>query len=515
MFVKSQISLCRISFGVKDLDLYKVCANGKYLPLWIFLIALLMRAIPEFLSGPYPVGYDLLAGYAPSILALPDTFPLRLFGWFWSPLAIFVLWLLWLLTRVDLYMLLKVAGPVFYGLFVLSFYLLLLKGLGWSRKKSFLTALLFLLQPAILRTGWDQLREELGLVFLFLLLAKTNCDIVSGAEKKPLTVVALSLLIVLSHQLAAVLFFVIAFWQLVGPIFKRNGTVMKGLIPFFPSALLFASQLYGAYFVDPNLSPHFVPIQLPSGSNFFAFTNYFLSDPRFVGGDYFRMLAYVGSLSLYCVVPLIPLARKGFFRDKVFGPMVVWLLVASYSIVVFPWCAFSYYWWWILLLPIPLTVYAGHGLERLGVFGEGRRFRVAVGFLLLSVVAVGYASSTIRLGYPYAYTYMPSGLVESCIEFNDIPDVKKAFFWVNENVPFGAVVVVPEKFQGFASMHSRLDLKIRVAPALLSLDAVVGRAKTGGNIVYAVYYLNEVGESESMLEILTTFRNVGIYRVYL
>jgi len=500
---------------MRKLRLCKVCASGRYLPLWVFLMAFAIRALPEFLSGPYPVGYDLLAGYAPSILALPDASPLKLFGWFWSPLAVFVLWFFWVLTRVDLYLLLKVAGPVFYGLFVLSFYYLLLKGLGWGGRKSFVTALLFLLQPAVLRTGWDQLREELGFVFLFVLLAGTNCDIVSGARKKPLTVVVLSVLVALSHQLAAVLLFVVLFWQFVRRLWGKSAFSLKGMIVFVPFVVLFGVQLCFAYFVDAGFSSHFVPVQLPSGSGFFAFTDYFLSDPRFVGGDYFRILAYVGSLSLYCVVPLVFLALKGFFRDKVFTPMLIWLCVASYSIVVFPWFAFSYYWWWILLLPIPLTVYAGHALERWGVFAEGKRSKkLFVGFLLLGVVGVGYACSVVRLGYPYAYTYMPSGLVESCVGFDNIPDIKAAFTWVNENVPVGALVVVPEKFQGFASMYSRSDLRIRVAPPLLSLSEVVGMVE-GESIVYAIYYSDDVGKFENTKENLATFRNVGIYRVYI
>jgi hypothetical protein len=196
--------------------------------------------------------------------------------------------------------------------------------------------------------------------------------------------------------------------------------------------------------------------------------------------------------------------------------MLIWLCVASYSIVVFPWFAFSYYWWWILLLPIPLTVYAGHALETWGVFAEGKRSKkLFVGFLLLGVVGVGYACSVVRLGYPYAYTYMPSGLVESCVGFGDIPDIKAAFTWVNENVPVGALVVVPEKFQGFASMYSRSDLRIRVAPPLLSLSEATVRFKGKESVGYAVFFLNDVGDPKNMTEILSTFRRVAVCRVYL
>jgi hypothetical protein len=271
-------------------------ASGKFFSLWIFSIAFVIRLLPEFLSGPFPVGYDLLAGYAPSLYVFPNDAPLRLFGWAWSPLAVYILWFFWKLSGVDLFLFLKVAGPVFYGLFVLSFYYLLWRGFGWSEKKSFVTALLFLLQPAVLRTGWDQLREELGFVFLFVLLAETRLDVIAGARKKPFMVVVLSVLVVLSHQLATVLLFVVAVWQFMDILVRKQSLPLRGLVAFIPSAFVFIWGLYGQ-FVCPNYSDRFVPIQLPSGTGFFAFTNYFLSDPRFVGGDWFRVLAYVGSLS--------------------------------------------------------------------------------------------------------------------------------------------------------------------------------------------------------------------------
>ncbi|MEM2129502.1 MAG: hypothetical protein QXZ70_02765 [Candidatus Bathyarchaeia archaeon] len=492
----------------------KMRITNVYPCLATFTVAFFIRALPEMLSGPHPVGYDLLAGYAPSISALPDTYPLKLFGWFWSPLAIYVLWIFWVLTRMDLYLLLKVAGPVFYGLFVFSFYYLLWKGLGWNTKKSFVTALVFLLQPAVLRTGWDQLREELGFVFLFVLLAETRLDLVTSAKARPFMVFVLSVLVVFSHQLAAVLLFVVVVWQFISRLVKEKRLSLKWLVVFLPSVFVFVWGVYGQ-FVSPSFSDRFVPIQLPSGTGFFAFTNYFLSDPRFIGGDWFRVLAYVGSLSLYCILPLVPFAVKGFFRDYVFSPILLWLCTASYSIVVFPWFAFSHYWWWILLLPIPLTVYVGNALERFRVFADSRQFKKAlIGFLLLSVVGIGYACSVVRLGYPYAYTYMPSGLVESAIPFEDIAYLETAVKWLNENAPLNSLVIVEEKMQGFASIGLRSDISIRVAPALLKLSAVIVLINLMQNNTYAVWYTDDVWQDASFGSKTAEFGRIAVFKIY-
>ena len=461
----------------------------------VFAFALILRAVPEFLSGVYPVGFDALAGYVPSVLALPDNTPMKLFGWVYSPLAIYLLWFIRVVTGVDPYLLLKIMGPVFYGLFNASFYYMLSRGLGWSTKKSFVVSLLFLLLPAVMRTGWDQLREELGLMFLFVLLGVTKLDLVEGAKAKPFLVLALSVLIVFSHQLAAILFFVVAIFQLVSVLIKRQKKFWLALAVVLPSAFFFVWQLY-SQFVNPAYNNHFVPLSLPSGTGNFVFTNYFLSEARFLGGDYWKILSNVGSLSLYVFVPLVPFAVKGFFRDKVFAPMLVWLCVTSFSLVVYPWYAFSQHWWWTLLLPIPLTVYTGNYLDKLHVFDSGRLNKRKKTFymvlFLLGLIAFGYATSTIKIGYPNAYTYIPSGMVASSMPFEDIKDVLTALEWVNANVPWNSTVIVEEKMQGLAYNELRLDTLIRVSPSPLRLNDAVAIADLTQGENYAVWYDSNV-----------------------
>ena len=199
--------------------------------------------------------------------------------------------------------------------------------------------------------------------------------------------------------------------------------------------------------------------------------------------------------------------------DKVFLPMLAWLLASSYSIVIFPWYALSYYWFWTFLLPIPLTVYAGHGLDRIGVFAEGKHSRKLVtGILLLGIVAFSYASSETIVGYPLAYTYMPPGLVKSCVDFEDIVDIKQAFDWTNEHIPLNAMIVVPEKFQGFAIINSRDDIRIRVAPALLNFNGVAHLIGDAQGSYFVIYYWSEMGDYDEQTTIqLFTIGNVAVY----
>ena len=473
----------------------------------IFSFALFLRALPEFSSGVYPVGFDTLQGYIPTVLALPDNSFMRANGWAYSPLAVYLLWFFRFLTGIEPYVLLKIAGPVFYGLFGVSFCYMLSHGLGWSNKKSFFVTLLLLLQPAVLRTGWDQLREELGLMFLFVLIAVTKCDILSKPRFKVFFLVSLSVLIVFSHQLIALLLFVIVSWQLLTYGSKKDSAFLRTAFAMLPSALIFMWQLY-SQFLNPAYDNHFVPLQLPTGSGTFVFTNYFLSDPRFLGGNYWTVLSYVGCLLLYTIIPLIPFAIKGYFKDKVIKPLLIWLLPASLSILVYPWYALSQYWWWILLLPIPLTVYIGEYLDKKHVFENTKTSKSKkpywTAFLMLGMLAVGYAgSSTLGyssfvFGYPYAYTYLPTGMVQSSIPFTDIPDVLTALEWTNANAPLNSTIIVQEKTMGLAYIELRSDFLIRVSPSLITLNKA-STLNVGTSISsYAVWYSENV-DNETFL----------------
>jgi hypothetical protein len=475
-------------------------------------LAAALRAIPELFSGRYPVGFDTLQGYIPSILALPDNTPMKLFGWAYSPLAIYILWSIQAITKIDVYLLLKIMGPVFYGLLSASFYYLLRRGLGWKSNLSFLVALLFLLQPVILRTGWDQFREELALVFFFVLLTFTKCNLVNNTRNKTYFVTIFSILIILAHQLIAVLLFVVLIWQLIESMVKNERHILMKTSAFIPSALIFFWQLY-SQFINPTWSIHFMPLNLPNGTGTFVFTNYFLNDPRFLNGNYFTILLHVTSLALFTILPLAPFAIKGFFKDKTFAPMSAWLLIASFSIIIYPKFALSQYWWWILLIPIPLTIYLGNYLQKINIFEDKRQFRKAIaGLVILIVISLAYASSIIPIGTPYSLTYSPKGLVESSIQFKEIPDAEKAFRWINENLPANSILLVPEKLQGTAYITTRPDIQIRVTQSELTLEVSIQKANLNAARLYAVYFSKEIGNITNILN-PELFGNIGVYEI--
>src|SRR5207245_2377743 len=129
----------------------------------------------------------------------------------------------------------------------------------------------------------------------------------------------------------AVLLFVVALWQIGATLMARRGTLFR-YAPLLPAVCVFVLQVYGRLVGFPSFSPHLSPIV---ASNSHLFTNY-LSSFSFGGGGYPFLILAVASLSLYTVVPVLPLALMGFSRDRLFFPVLSWLIVAAYDVVVVP-----------------------------------------------------------------------------------------------------------------------------------------------------------------------------------
>src|SRR4029077_4585095 len=87
------------------------------------LIPLVLRAIPEIIAGPYPIGYDTIAAYVPfmrdwAARTAGSHFTFEAGGWF-----LFVLFgLAYTATRIDPLTIVKISAPLLYGILGLSEY---------------------------------------------------------------------------------------------------------------------------------------------------------------------------------------------------------------------------------------------------------------------------------------------------------------------------------------------------------------------------------------------------------
>src|SRR5437899_5866504 len=158
------------------------------------------------------------------------------------------MWFIQFITGADVFQLLKIAGPVIYGILSASFLVFLVKFLKLSVQKATFGTVLLILQPIALRISWDLFRNELGLAFGLVALAslKTNW------RQKYVIAGSLGLLAVLAHPLAAVLMFVGTLALLLST--KINRERLKMIISLAPSAVLFLAAAFILYFVPQGQS---------------------------------------------------------------------------------------------------------------------------------------------------------------------------------------------------------------------------------------------------------------------
>jgi hypothetical protein len=168
----------------------------------VFLIPLAIRAVPEIIAGPYPIGWDPIAFYVPITLDLATG---RL-GWVallgTAPLLYMISEPVYLITRVNPVWIFKVMGPVLYGSLILALYHFLRLGLGWTKKMSLGGGLITSLYFVTLRISWDLYRNMLGLTFILLSLPLFGS--MNGRRSQTLLAV-LVVLAVASDQLTGVI----------------------------------------------------------------------------------------------------------------------------------------------------------------------------------------------------------------------------------------------------------------------------------------------------------------------
>src|SRR2546429_4487395 len=133
-----------------------------------FLVPLSIRIIPEILSGPYPVGWDIIAYYIPNAIDIVSG-RMNVWGMITSPPVMYAIVVpVYWLSRANLVMIFKVLGPILYGLLGWSIFWFCQRRLHWSSRKALYAVLFISAYFVMMRISWDAFHMELGLA-LFLL----------------------------------------------------------------------------------------------------------------------------------------------------------------------------------------------------------------------------------------------------------------------------------------------------------------------------------------------------------
>jgi hypothetical protein len=416
-----------------------------------FAFGVAVRLLPEVLSYPHAMGFDTV--YYAGRLQTGELWV------HWS--HVFDSWLLYALLlpfraglRLEPFLVLKAAMPLLFGVTVAGVYYVATRGLGWSERKSLFAAGLFSFQMGILALSWQFYRNMLGLGLLLFALP-------SAWQAQPtwtgLTAFGvLSLLAVWGHEYAGVLLlasvaavaasrwgagakqnalkvmgaaapaiavFVASVWLRVTPVYQGA-----------PSNLLWAYRVEGYY----------------AGPLFFLVNYLAISDTFQYYPTYLHLAASVVSLFAVLYAAVVPLAVVGFFRHTVLDGWTGLLGVGAFGCLAVPFFALNYWNRWMLLLVVPVTLYAAHGFARvlqtagpvaasLGRLGSLRVSRRAAKGLVLASVTTGFVFMTSPMfldrggvfGLPTTVNYVPSTMQCNAVPLCDVDGVVAAFRWVD------------------------------------------------------------------------------------
>ena len=320
-----------------------------------FAIPLAIRTIPEILMGPYIVGFDTMGFYVPNALLWLHN-GINLWNFLSTAPLFYAIFVPVVGAGASAVFTLKAISPLLLGFLGLSIYAYARKGLTWSPSKSAFVAILGTVYFVALRASWDQLREELSLVFVFVVLMLLIDG--KGNSWKRFSLVSLALLaVVLSDQIGAVIVLGIMIFTIVPKIVHRDYVQTINLVLASLPAALYFILVYVTGFAPSGV------IGYSSAASPLASWTGFAS--------YQAMLISGAGFFLYCFLPLLPLVVISFRR---FGNLQLrsWLLL-TLILALLPLSVSPFR--WLLMLIYPLAFYATEAISRLNTV-KWKRLRV-------------------------------------------------------------------------------------------------------------------------------------------
>jgi hypothetical protein len=461
----------------------------KYLfPILAFAIPFLIRAIPEILMGPYVVGFDTESYYIPTILTWMRH-GAGLFNILASAPMFYTIVASFASLGVPLVAVLKAAPILLHGFLGLSIYTYAKGGLSWSPKKSLLTALIGTVYFVAMRVSWDLLRNELAVIFLFVVLTLLSKDEVEESRSwKCYFALSLSMMaVVVAHQLVSVIMMgMLTVFILLRLKKKRYLKAADLLLLAIPSIL---------YFTVVYFSPAVEANSIDFTTNFGWPLSNFVSYPQ--------MLLDEAGFFFYCYLPLLPLAVLSWRAFKNLQ-MRTWLVI-TFILLLIPIVSLSNF-RWVMMFTYPLAFYAANSLSLLKRF-SWRRFRltahrIAVIYLIASVGFLSLAFTVQSPEAPFSYFradglnpfiyQIPSSMLQNTLSVNDCQDTSNALQWFNINTESNAVLLSHRAFYGWALTtlaENQVDLYEFGNP----VEAAQNATLTTHNPVYLIWWTLGVG----------------------
>jgi hypothetical protein len=405
----------------------------------------MVRAIPEMVAHPYPVGYDVINYYIPVITNFQEYWPIVSEQY---PLYVLILHFFQAATDLEPQILVSMSGLILYGFFSVSLFIMSRRLFGLGEFYSLYLTLFVIFQLPVLRTAWDLHKDILSLTLfmiaislIFPLRPKIGWYSLIG------TSFVASVAVSLDKMIGALL---VGSFLIYGFVVRSKYISLLSLIivGFFASAI--ASD-YGSIGQPFNVSAEYSETNLLSQN----------SEPY----------SPKSLLTLFLVIncPLLVPAGFGliYSDNRLLKIALAISAIGSFSWVIFPDMRAIAADRWIFVLGIFLSIFAGYGIVRYAETKIHPRFRRRLLCLVLgSSIILGLTYETM----PYHIASFSENMLGQSIEpfgpatmqFNSIAvkdtgELLKTINWINENVPKDAIIMGEKHWRGWMEIKLQED----------------------------------------------------------
>jgi hypothetical protein len=404
-----------------------------------------VRAIPEMVAHPYPVGYDVINYYIPVITNFQEYWPIVSEQY---PLYVLILHFIQAATDLQPQILVSMSGLILYGFFSVSLFIMSRRLFGLGELYSLYLTLFVIFQLPVLRTAWDLHKDILSLTLFMIAISiifplRPKIGWYSLICSSFVASVAVSL----DKMIGALL---VGSFLIYGFVVRSKYISLLSLIivGFFAAAI--ASD-YGSIGQPFNASSEYSETNLQSQN----------SEPY----------SPKSLLTLFLVVncPLLVPAGFGliYSDNRLLKIAVAISAIGSFSWVIFPDMRAIAADRWIFVLGIFLSIFAGYGIVRYAQTNTHPRFRRRLLCLILgSSIILGLTYETM----PYHIASFSENMLGQSIEpfgpatmqFNSIAvkdtgELLKTINWINENVPKDAIIIGEKHWRGWMEIKLQED----------------------------------------------------------
>jgi len=486
----------------------------KIIPFLAFFFPFIIRSIPEIIAWPYPIGFDTLL-YANDILN-EKYLKMNIMQLLKSTSLFYIISSLANKFLKDVFLTIKLFGPILFSMLCFSLYLYSRKVLNWNEYKSFFVSFLASIYFVSLRISWEMYRQMLGFIFLIIGLIALR---MKNIKWRILIVMLSGFLTVLSHELSTVLFFIIMIMHFF--IEKKLQSKAYIFLMVMPAFILFIYQLY-----NPIIGNIRIPYE------------------RIVSFSFIDTAIFISGFLIYILLPILPLIILGAFSLKgidIWSWLIICLIfsywplfLSEYSIVL---------WFrWALLLIYPAIFLSIEGFWKLLNYGRKIVWKFNIGRILaLSILFLNLVMSSYYLislpenqsfkyfgEWNYYKQFIQTSMLQNSISISDTPSVVEAIKWIDKKIAGNdSILILHEAIDNWARIFINKNKIIRInevglsSPIRENIEKILIRLSEenikNGKKVYTIWWIEGKGwynmlKLPSQFKEIQRFGNIGIFQ---